>query len=181
MKAAIRLHGNRKGEAMSDKNNINDFQGRIFTFNFPARLTGTPYPLPARNLAVVVFPDIPKQENSQEGNHRDGTGWSGWYPQCKPGLEIPWDSVTWGRLPNPIPENFIPYAPVQFGNAYPLSKNELFPIIKKTRALFGRDFYAFILLFDYKTENGDMIYAHEEKYRLTGDFPGFENYPAVDL
>jgi hypothetical protein len=37
------------------------------------------------------------------------------------------------------------------------------------------------LLFDYRTENGDMIYTHEEKYRLEGDFPGFENLPVVDL
>jgi hypothetical protein len=109
---------------MSEKNNINDFQGRIFTFNFPARLTGTPHPLPARNLAVVVFPDVPKQEKEIAGgcSNEKGTGWNGWYPQSKPGLEIPWDKTTWGQLPNPIPENFCPYAPVQFGKAYPLSK-----------------------------------------------------------
>jgi hypothetical protein len=168
---------------MSEKNNINDFQGRIFTFSFPARLTGTAYPLPARNLAVVVFPDAPKQEKEKAmgSANEKGTGWNGWYPQCKPGMEGPWDKTTWGQLPNPVPEGFNPYAPVQLGEAYPLSKNELFPLVKKTRALFGRDFYAFILLFNYRTENGDMIYAHEEYYRLVGDFPGFENLPAIDL
>jgi hypothetical protein len=162
---------------MNVSSKISDFQGRIFTFNIPARLTGTLYPLPARNLAVVVFPDMPKKPPVYGG--RDD--WNGWDPQCKPGLEIPWNNTTWGQLPNPIPEDFFPYSPVLFGEAYPLGKNELFPIIKKTRALFGRDFYAFVLLFNYRTDGEDMIFSHEDKYRLTGDFPGIENYPVIDL
>jgi hypothetical protein len=156
------------------------YPGRIFYINLPARLTGTPTPLAARNLAVVAFP--PGVPDEPPIKPRQGSEWGGWYPQCKPGLEVPWDRATWGRLPDPVPENFFPHAPVRFGEGRPLCKNELFPIIKKTRSLLGRDFYGFVLLFDATQAAGKINFASEECYHLIGNFQAaFEGYPAVDL
>jgi hypothetical protein len=182
---------------------LKDLEGvdakRIFYFNFPERFKGTSYPIPARNLAVVVYPpeapDAPPIIPMQRGENgkaliytRNGThdeeNWWGWYPQWKPGLESPWDGTTWGKLPNPIPENFRSiYVDWTKGNGWPFCKNELFPIIKKARALFGRDFFGFGLFYGVKLESGKMYdFDGVDYYTLAGDFQiGFEDRPVVDL
>jgi hypothetical protein len=181
---------------------ITKYAGRVFYINLPERFTElkSDHPdadrsLPARNLAVIVYPlgvpdappFIPTVRNS-EGKpvrpctvHKEWPSWWGWLPSCAPGMEKPWDGVTWGAAPNPIPKNFTPFHPVLFGRALPLAKNELFPIIKKVRALFGRDFYGLLLLHDVTQAPGKIIYGGSEPYRLYGDFPGFEDHPVIDL
>lgn len=169
---------------------ISEYPGRIFYFNFPARFTnqkteeGHPVePLPARNLAGIAFPPgVPDEPPIVPKRSGYTDGWNGWYPQCKPGLETPWDGVTWGQVPSVLPRNFSPCSPVMFGTGYPLGKNELFPIIKKTRALLGRDFYGFILLHNITTSDGKINYDFADQYQLVGDFTdGFENAPVIDI
>jgi hypothetical protein len=161
---------------------IANYPGRIFYISYPARLTDTPSPLPARNIAVMVYPDAGWDPVDSK---LVSTRWGGWYPQVKPGIDGPWDGVRWGQLPNPIPEHFNPYPSIMLGekkDAFPLSKNELFPVIKKTRALYGCVFYAFALvLIEEKTTDEKIIYKKGMTYQLFGDFPGFEDKPVIDL
>jgi hypothetical protein len=120
-------------------------------------------------------PIVPKRDGLMDN-------WNGWYPQCKPGIEAPWDGVTWGQALSVFPANFSPYAPVLFGKAYPLAKNELFPIIKKVRALLGRDFYGFELLHNLTTTGGKINFTNSDAYHLIGDFAGgFEDKPVIAL
>jgi hypothetical protein len=175
---------------------ISQYPGRIFYFNFPERFTnqktkeGYPVePIPARSLAVVVFPpgvpDAPPKVPKRDGYY---DRWNGWSPQCKPGIEAPWDGKTWGQAPSVLYESFYPFSPVMFGKAYPLCKNELFPIIKKTRDLFVRDFYGFLLFHRVTITDGKINYTPvsqneaNDSYRLIGDFAdGFEGYPVIDI
>jgi len=170
---------------------ISQYPGRIFSFSLPARftgrttITGQPIPpLPARSIAALVWPpedpDAPRKTESRGLND----SWKGWYPQCKPRMESPWDRATWGNEPSVLPEGFSPCPPVCFSQekAYPLGKNELFPIIKRVRALFGRDFYGFVLLFEISISGGRIDYTYAENYRLVGDFQdGYEGYPVIDI
>jgi len=171
---------------------ISQYPGRIFRFSSAARFTGRMTvegqpipPLPARSIAVIVWPpEIP--DAPQRTPKRDGYNdhWNGWYPQCKPGMESPWDKATWGNEPSVLPKNFSPCPPVCFSQekAYPLGKNELFPIIKRTRTMFGRDFYGFVLLFEIIISGGIIGYTYAENYRLVGDFQdGYEGYPVIDI
>jgi hypothetical protein len=168
---------------------ISQYPGRIFYFDFPARFTDRYYSLPARSLAVIAFPPgVPNEPPIVPKRDGYNDRWNGWFPQCKPGLEAPWDGNTWGQIPSVLPKDFSPLAPVQFGKAYPLGKNELFPVIKKTRALLGRDFYGFLLFHDVKISDGKInftpISQHEtnDSYSLVGDFAdGFEGYPVIDI
>jgi len=182
---------------------ISEFKGRIFHFSFPERFKDRKNAdgeyvgvIPARELFVIAFPPgvpneppiVPRREGDGRGN---GSTWNGWFPQCKPGLEMPWDGSTWGKISEGVlPRNFYPYCPVRFdyGNPdirYPLGKNELFPIIKKTRTLLGRDFYGFVLLGHAAISGGFINYKYNEQYSLVGNFSteglGFEGYPAVDI
>jgi hypothetical protein len=165
------------------------YPGRIFLINSPAYYTGTRHEVPARRFAVVVIPpEDPKAPPIVPKGDGFRDNWNGWYPQCKPGLESPWDGVTWGQprlgVTDINPENFTSRAPIKFGDHWPLTKNVLFPIIKKARTLFGRDFYGFYLLCGtlYETIPGEIGFTALEPYRLIGDFAeGYENKPVVNL
>jgi len=151
-------------------------------------------PIPARSLAVIAYPpDVPDAPQlTPKPSQVPGSGSfiheGGWFPQCKPGLEVPWDNRTWGKAPSVLPDNFYPFPPVMFGKAYPLCKNELFPIIKTTRALLGRNFYGFLMFYNVEISAGKINYTQVssneacDQYTLLGDFSdGFEGYPVIDI
>jgi len=167
--------------------NLSDVKGRAFYFSYPERFKGMTNveghlveSLPARELVCVAFP--PDIEGAPKKSPNEG-GWSGSISgRTKLGIDYPWDGKTWGKIPSVLDEDFSPLAPILFGEAFPMSKNELFPIIKKTRTLLGRDFYGFYLFYGVKIL-GDIIESTiYERFTLAGEFSdGFEGKPVIDI